>query len=60
MKKTHVKALVLVCMRNSMLASLEDQNIDDLGTSNYSELLRVKVQMNFSKKIQTNIWFTDV
>lgn len=53
-------ALVLVCMRNSMLASLEDQNIDDLGTSNYSELLRVKVQTNFSKKIQTNIWFTDV
>lgn len=47
-------------MRNSMLASLEDQNIDDLGTSNYSELLRVKVQTNFSKKIQTNIWFTDV
>lgn len=60
MKKTHVKALVLVCMRNSMLAWLEDQNIDDLGTSNYSELLRVKVQTNFSKKIQTNIWFTDV
>lgn len=53
-------ALVLVCMRNSMLASLEDQNIDDLGTSNYIELLRVKVQTNFSKKIQTNIWFTDV
>lgn len=60
MKKTHIKALVLVCMRNSMLASLEDQNIDDLGTSNYSELLRVKVQTNFSKTIQTNIWFTDV
>lgn len=60
MKKTHIKALVLVCMRNSMLAWLEDQNIDDLGTSNYSELLRVKVQTNFSKKIQTNIWFTDV
>lgn len=58
MKKTHIKALVLVCMRNSMLAKYRWSGHNHLQF--YSELLRVKVQTNFSKKIQTNIWFTDV